>query len=149
LTTGTDRPLPVADARSAEYWSAAARHVLALPRCADCGYLAFPPDVVCPHCRSANPQFAFEPVTGDGSIRSWAVVHDSFLPGFDADLPFVLVDVELDEQSDLRMIGRLLDGPSVALQVGDRVSVAFEDLDDTVSIPAFALHQTPDPAARP
>jgi hypothetical protein len=148
LTT-TKRPLPVADARSAEYWSAAARHVLALPRCADCGQLAFPPDVVCPHCRNASPEFAFEPVTGHGSIRSWAVVHDSFLPGFEADLPFVLVDVELDEQRDLRMIGRLLDGPDIVLHVGDRVSVAFEDLDDSVSIPAFELQQTPDPVARP
>ena len=83
-----------------------------------------PPDVVCPHCQSPNPQFAFEPVTGDGSIRSWAVVHDSFLPGFDADLPFVLVDVELDAQRDLRMIGRLLDGPGTALHIGDRFDLA-------------------------
>jgi uncharacterized OB-fold protein len=141
--------LPVADTRSAEYWSAAARHVLALPRCADCGQVSLPPDVVCPHCRSANPRYAFEPVRGQGSIRSWAVVHDSFLPGFDADLPFVLVDVELDEQRDLRMIGRLLDGPGLALHIGDRVSVAFEDLGDAVSIPAFTLQPPPDLAARP
>jgi uncharacterized protein len=149
LTTKTDRPLPVVDARSGEYWSAAARHVLVLPRCADCGQLALPPDVVCPHCRSTNPRYAFEPVSGQGSIRSWVVVHDSFLPGFDTDLPFVLVDVEIDEQRDLRMIGRLLDGPASALHIGDRVSVAFEDLDDAVSIPAFALQQATDPAAQP
>jgi uncharacterized OB-fold protein len=135
--------LPVPDDRSAGYWSAAARHVLALPRCADCEQLVFPPDVVCPHCRSANPRFVFEPVTGSGTIRSWIVLHDSFLPGFAEDLPFVLVDVELDEQLDLRMIGRLLDGPDSALHIGDRVAVAFEDLNDAVSIPAFELAQGP------
>ena len=41
-------------------------------------------------------------------------MRQSFLPGFDDDLPFVLVDVELEEQADLRMIGRLLDGPDAA-----------------------------------
>jgi hypothetical protein len=84
----------------------------------------------------------FEPVTGNGMIRSWIVLHDSFLPGFADDLPFVLVDVELDEQRDLRMIGRLLDGPNIALHIGDRVAVAFEDLNDAVSIPAFELART-------
>ena len=34
--------------------------------------------------------------------------------------PFVLVDVELTEQPDLRLIGRLLDGPDAPLAVGDR-----------------------------
>ena len=68
-------------------------------------------------------------------------MRQSFLPGFDDDLPFVLVDVELDEQADLRMIGRLLDGPDVALHLGDRVVVAFEDLAPGVSVPAFALER--------
>jgi uncharacterized OB-fold protein len=84
----------------------------------------------------------FEPVKGGGAIRSWIVLHDSFLPGFADDLPFVLVDVELDAQPDLRMIGRLLDGPNMALHIGDRVELAFEDLDDAVSIPAFELAHT-------
>jgi uncharacterized protein len=63
----------------------------------------------------------------------------SFLPGFDADVPFVLVDVELDEQPDLRLIGRLTDGPDAPLAVGSRVSAAFEDLSPDVAVPAFAL----------
>jgi uncharacterized protein len=66
-------------------------------------------------------------------------MRQSFLPGFDADVPFVLVDVELDEQPDLRLIGRLTDGPDAPLRIGSRVSVAFEDLSPGISIPAFAL----------
>ena len=97
-----------------------------------------PIDVVCPHCHSTDPAFTFEPVSGGGVIRSWTTMHQSFLPGFD-DLPFVLVDVELDEQPELRLIGRLLDGPDVPLHLGDRVRVAFEDLAPDVAIPAFEL----------
>jgi uncharacterized protein len=53
-----------------------------------------------------------------------------------------LVDVELDEQADLRTIGRLLDGPDAPLTVGARVVVAFEDLAPGVAVPAFALERS-------
>jgi uncharacterized protein len=66
-------------------------------------------------------------------------MRQSFLPGFDADVPFVLVDVELDEQPDLRLIGRLADGPDAPLHIGSEVSVVFEDLSPSVSVPAFVL----------
>jgi uncharacterized OB-fold protein len=136
------RPVPVPDDLSRPYWEAAAQHVLALARCSRCGTFSMPPDIVCSHCHSTDPDFTFVPVSGRGQIRSWTVMHQSFLPGFDELVPFVLVDVELDEQADLRTIGRLLDGPDVPLATGARVVVAFEDLADGVSVPAFAL-ETP------
>jgi uncharacterized OB-fold protein len=61
-----------------------------------------------------------------GAVRSWTVVRQAFLPGFDALVPFVLVDVELDAQPELRLIGRLLDGPDAALAVGTRVALRFD-----------------------
>jgi hypothetical protein len=64
-------------------------------------------------------------------------MRQSFLPGFDA--PFVLVDVELSVQSDLRLIGRLVDGPDTPLRLGAPVRLAFEDIAPGVAIPAFAL----------
>jgi hypothetical protein len=72
-------------------------------------------------------------------VRSWTIIRQSFLPGFDADLPFLLVDVELAEQPELRMIGRLLDGPTAPVRIGAPVSVAFEDVAEGVSVPAFTL----------
>lgn len=137
------KPLPVPDAQSAGFWSAAADHVLALARCARCDQLTHPPDAVCPHCLSTDPGFTFIPVGGGGVIRSWTVVRDSFLPGFADDLPFVLVDVELDAQADLRLIGRLVDGPGAALHLGDRVVTVFDDLAPGVAVPAFALAAAP------
>lgn len=136
MTTGT-RPLPVPDERSAPFWEAAAEHVLVLARCSRCGAFSHPPDIVCPHCGSADPAFAFTPVDGAGTIRSWTVMRQSFLPGFD--VPFVLVDVELAAQEDVRLIGRLVDGPDAVLEVGTAVSVVFEDVAPGVSVPAFAL----------
>jgi uncharacterized protein len=70
------------------------------------------------------------------------VVRQSFLPGLD-DVPFVLVDVELSAQPDLRLIGRLLDGPEAALRLGASVRLAFEDVAPDVAVPAFELVDRP------
>lgn len=131
----SERVLPVPDDLSAPYWDSAARHVLSVARCAKCATLTMPPDVVCTHCGTTDPGFEFTPVSGRGVVRSWTVVRQSFLPGFE--LPFVLVDVELAEQADLRVIGRLLDGVQPTL--GAQVTVAFEDLADGIAVPAFEL----------
>lgn len=139
--TSPSRPVPVPDEASAPFWEAAAAHVLAVARCSRCRAFTIPLDIVCPHCHSTDPAFAFEPVSGGGALRSWTTVRQSFLPGFDDDLPFVLVDVELDEQAELRMIGRLLDGPDVQLRIGDRVIAAFEDLAPGIAVPAFVLER--------
>lgn len=98
-----------------------------------------PPDVVCPHCHSTDPGFEFTPVSGRGVVRSWTVVRQSFLPGFDDDIPFVLVDVELVEQAGLRLIGRLLDGVDAPVRANAPVVVGFEDPAPGMAIPAFEL----------
>jgi uncharacterized OB-fold protein len=95
--------------------------------------------VVCTACGSTDPAYEFTAVSGRGVVRSWTVVRQAFLPGFDAELPFVLVDVELDEQFDLRVIGRLLNGTEAELRIGVPVRVAFEDLTDDISVPGFEL----------
>ena len=130
----SQRVLPVPDEMSAPYWDAASRHVLTAARCRRCGVFAMPPDVVCTACGSSDPRYEFTPVSGEGVVRSWAVVRQSFLPGFE--VPFVLVDVELAEQPDLRLIGRLLAGEPSR---GAAVRVAFEDLADGISVPAWEL----------
>lgn len=137
MTAAEARPLPVPDDRSGPFWEAAAAHTLTVARCSECGSACLPPDVVCPACGSVAPDFRFVPVRGTGTLRSWTVVRQSFLPGFAADVPFVLVDVELDDAPQVRMIGRLLDGTAADLEVGAPLRVAWEDLADGVSVPAF------------
>lgn len=137
--TGTTRPVPVPDEVSAPFWEAAARHVLVLARCARCGGFTHPPDAACRECGSADPGFEFVEVDGAGTVRSWTVMRQSFLPGFDDDVPFVLVDVEVADAPGIRLIGRLLDGPAAALRAGVSVTLAFEDLGPGLSVPAFEL----------
>ncbi len=135
----TTRPLPVPDEVSAPYWEAARRHVLVVARCSRCGLFDLPPGETCSHCGTSDPAFRFDPVSGLGRVRSWTVIRRASLTGFSDRVPYLLVDVELVEQSGLRMIGRLLDGPESVLQQGDSVRVAFEDVTPECSVPAFVL----------
>ena len=130
------------DEASAPFWEAAADGVLVLPAARAASRSPTRPTPVCPHCHHTDPRVRVRAGRAvAASIRSWTVVRQSFLPGFDDDLPFVLVDVALDGRSDdLRLIGRLLDGPDAPLaRRRPRSTVAFEDLDDGVAVPAFAL----------
>lgn len=135
----TTRILPVPDDRSAPFWEAAARHILTVARCTLCSNVTMPPGPVCPHCGTGDAAFEFVPVSGRGTVRSWTVVRQSFLPGFEELVPFPLVDVELAEHPELRLIGRLLDGPDVPVRLGAAVTAAFEDLAPGVAVPAFVL----------
>lgn len=132
-----ERPRPLPDELSAPYWEAASRHEPVLPRCSACGLLDLPPEIVCRRCGSTAPDWTYEPVSGRGAIRSWTVVRKSFLPGLPS--PFVLVDVEMDEQVDLRLIGRLLDDADAPLRIGARVETAYDDVDADHAVPAFRL----------
>lgn len=139
MTAAPSRPLPVLDERSRPFWEAAAAHILTVARCGVCATACLPPDVVCAACGSTTPDYRFVPVSGAGTMRSWTVVRQSFLPGFEADLPFLLVDVELADAPGVRMIGRLLDGPDARLVAGAVVRVAWEDLAAGTAVPAFQL----------
>jgi hypothetical protein len=137
--TAASRVVPIPDEGSAPFWEAAARHVLALARCSRCQAFTHPPDVVCPSCGSIDPGFVFVECSGEGTLRSWIVMRQSFLPGFDEDVPFVLVDVELADPAGIRLIGRLLDGPRATLRAGAPVRLAFEDVRPGLAVPAFVL----------
>jgi uncharacterized protein len=132
-----DRPVPVPDELSAPFWAAAARGELALARCSTCSQFSFPAEAVCPRCGSPEPDWIFAPVSGRGVVRSWTIVHQAFLPGID--VPFVLVDVELADQADLRLIGRLVDGAEANLGLGAEVVTEFERLGDELGLPVFRL----------
>ena len=133
------RPVPVPDDTSAPFWAATARGELVLARCSRCRQLTHPPAPVCPNCHHTDPGFTFEPAAPTGVVRSWTVLRQPFLPGFVDDLPIVLVDVAVDGTDDVRLIGRLLDGPDASLRLDAAVVVDFEHIGDDVALPAFRL----------
>jgi uncharacterized OB-fold protein len=137
--TEIPKPLPRPDPVSEGFWAAAAEHVLAVQCCDSCGRLAHPPVVVCPACLSPAARFTFVPVSGRGRLRTWTIMRDAFLPGFRADVPWVIGEAELDEAPGVRLLARLLDDADAPLRIGAPVTVSFVDVAEGVALPALKL----------
>ncbi len=137
--TELTKPIPVPDPRSEGFWSAAARHVLALQRCESCGRIAHPPVVICPACLSGEARFTFVPISGRGRLRTWTVMRDAFLPAFRQEIPWVIGEAELDDARGVRLLARVAAPAETRLTLGTPVETVFEDVAPGVALPVFRL----------
>jgi hypothetical protein len=128
------KPAPRASAESAPFWDGAREKKLLLPRCESCGRFWFPPSQRCRHCLS--PDFTWRESTGEGRIYSFVVYHRVYHPGFEADVPYVVAIVELDDGP--RLLTKMVGSPSGDVRCDARVRVVFEERDG-VTIPQFVL----------
>lgn len=135
MTSRREKPLPAADDLSQPFWEAAKQQQLVIQRCRECGYFNHPPRPACDACQS--PQLHFEPVSGRGTIYSFTVMHQPNVAGFEDQIPYLNILVELDEQPRLFMVANV---PAVAegkIQIGRRVEVYFEEVSADVTLPQF------------
>lgn len=122
-----------ADDRSAPFFTAAARDVLLIKRCAGCDRWLDPGATGCPACGAADPRW--EQAAGRGRLISWAV-----LPARRTETaePTVLALVELDEGPWLRtrLEGTGATG-TTGLRPGLRVTARFVHPAEGESYPVF------------
>jgi uncharacterized OB-fold protein len=114
----TDKPLPTPDRDSAPYWDGVAAGELRLQRCTDCGAWRWPARTICNRCRSFAAEWM--KASGLGTVLSWIRTHQLFIRSFQDDIPYVTVEVQLDEQDDIRLIGQMAD-PRLEPRIGQRV----------------------------
>ena len=124
------RPIPVPDEFSADYWEGARRRELTLKQCGSCDFYIHPPGPICPRCQSETIHPSV--VSGRGKVYSFSITRIPGNPGFANDLPYAVVIVELDEQAGLFAIGNLLDFPPDDIQIDMPVEVAFEQRGEIV-----------------
>ena len=132
---------PAMDERSAPFFEAAERGVLALQRCEACGIFLSPVRSRCTSC--GDTRIAWVDASGRGRIWSHGRLRRSFLPEHEGKLPLDLVLVELDER--VRFASRMATGEASRfatgadgnLRVGDRVAVVFERLANGTPVPVF------------
>jgi uncharacterized OB-fold protein len=131
------KPRPVPNELTEPFWAASREHRLVIQKCTTCHYYNHPPKPACDNCMSESLEFV--PVSGRGNIWSRTILHRSTVPGFDDDVPYVNIAVELDEQAGLLMITNLLDADPDQAVIGARVEVAFDKVDETITLPQFRL----------
>jgi uncharacterized OB-fold protein len=128
-----NKPIPTITPDLAPFFAAAKRRELVVQRCMGCGALRLPARSVCSSCLSSAAEWT--PVSGQGEVFSYNVMHQIYHPGFAAEVPYAVVLVKLREGP--KLISNLLGVAPSDIRIGMPVRVVFEDLDDEVAIPKF------------
>ena len=125
-------PLPEPRFETEPFWTGGERGELLIDRCDACGLWLHPPTPVCRRClsRSVGPVA----VSGLGTVYSYTVNHQPWIPG--VAVPYTLAIVELDEDPGLRVSTRLTGAEPADVRIGQRVKVIFVHRDD-VWLPYF------------
>ena len=116
---------PVPDEVSKPFWDACNERRLIVQNCTTCNKLQYPPRAQCRQCGSAD-HLEWRQVSGRGKIHDYAVMHDCRIRVLQADQPFNLGIVELDEDPGIKMYSHLRGVPVDELPVGAKVQVEFE-----------------------
>lgn len=128
-----DKPLPRPTEDSAPYWAAAHRGELRMQQCRDCGLVRFPPAILCARCLSENHEWT--KLSGRATVFSWIVVHQSQHPAFNADVPYNVAIVELDEGP--RLHTNIVGCANADIHVGMRVEASFDKVADDTTLIRF------------
>lgn len=127
------KPVPMPDRATAEHWEAAREHRFLLQQCADCGTRQFFPQPYCRGCLSENLEWI--EASGRGKVYSFTVVHRPPTMVFEADVPYTVALVELDE--GVRMMSNIVGIEPDDVRVDMPVEVVFDDITPAISLPRF------------
>jgi len=120
-------PLPDTQwAPTREFWAAAARGALVIPRCERCTRYVWYPETPCRHCGGAS--LTWTEVSGAGQLFSWSVVRFAWIPQFADRLPFVTGVVALREDPAVRLVTYVVDCAPDDLRCDIPVHVVFRPL---------------------
>jgi uncharacterized OB-fold protein len=94
---------PTPDRDSQPYWDALSQGEFKLQRCDSCQALRWPARALCNRCRSfEHTWLAFD---GKASAAGWVRTHQVFAPALRDAVPYRVIQVALDVQDDLLLIG--------------------------------------------
>lgn len=128
-----DKPRPIITPLDQQHWDLLRRHVLSFQQCPACGARFFPATPICSECGADDPEWVS--ACGQATLISWVVFHKSYFPGFNAELPYNVAIVRLDEGPSL--VANVIGVDNASLRSGMPLEVAYEDVDDTLTIAKF------------
>lgn len=96
-------PEPIPDLDSQPFWDGLVAGELRLQRCLGCGRLRWPARAICNACSSFEAEWIT--VAPDARVQSWIRTHQVFAPAYRDRVPYVVVQVALAVQPDIRLIG--------------------------------------------
>ena len=127
------KPLPKINADTKPFWDACRNHELRFQKCTECGHVRWPPSIICPLCYSNKTEWIRASVKG--KVFSFVVYHKAFHPAFEADLPYVVAMVELQEGP--HFLTNIVGCDPGAVSCEMPVDVSWEDITEEFSLPKF------------
>ena len=127
------KPLPRINRLSRPFWDGARKGRLLLQRCSACGRFRFPPSERCAGCLGLEHEWVA--ASGRGKVWSWIRMWQRYFPAFDAERPYVVAYIELEEGP--RMMSTLVGVDPESISCDMDVEVVFDDVTDEVSLPKF------------
>lgn len=128
---------PYSNPDSKIYWDAVNNGTLLIRICRTCGVSHFLPRHHCPKCWSSDLEWI--PSSGTGTVYSFSVVHRAPLESFSNKVPYVIALIDLTEGP--RMLTNIIGRGALSTSVGDKVRVAFEEIDPGINLPQFCLEK--------
>lgn len=125
-----------ADASWEAFLTAQVGGALLVQRCGDCRRFLHPPAPICYECESRR--LSFEPVRGSGRLLSWTWVHADPPAHASEAMPYLVVQVELDDQPGLQMTVGL---SSLDVSTRLRRDLQVHHDKDAGPLPLFALQE--------
>jgi uncharacterized OB-fold protein len=98
------KPAPGSDPITQPFWDSVKAGAMQIQFCDNCGKGVFYPRGICPHCFSSK--LTWKPVSGRGKLHAFTIAYRHWHPAFQADVPYVVALVELDE--GVRMMSNLV-----------------------------------------
>jgi len=123
------------DPWTAPFWQAAREHRMVAPRCRACGAFRMPPTPFCWKCRKQDVDWV--ELSGRGTVYTFNVTRQALLPFLRPAVPYVVAVVELEGAPGVRLISNVIDVDPSLVRIGMPVRVAWDDVDDDVTIPRF------------
>src|SRR5437867_3233357 len=119
------KPIPVPDEVSKPFWEACNERRLIVQNCTACHRLQYPPQATCAACGS-DGHLEWQQVSGHGRINGYCVMYDTRIVPLQADQPFNIAVIELEEDPAIKFLSSLPGTPLEEVPVGANVEVDFQ-----------------------
>ena len=133
MSTDYTKPLPIITDDNREYWDYCKQHQLRMQKCNNCGFIRFPPGILCPECHSMDAEWV--QLSGTGKIYSFVVYRRAFHPSYEGDIPYAVAVIQLTEGP--RMESNITGAGVEDISIDIPVEVYFDDVTDEISLPKF------------
>ncbi|MFJ8236247.1 Zn-ribbon domain-containing OB-fold protein [Ureibacillus sp. NPDC094379] len=131
------RPLPELNELNRPFWEACQDKKLIIQLCEKCSHHRYPISEFCPKCLSS--EYNWVPISGKGEIYSYTIFHRAYHPAFKNKVPYNVAWIKLEE--GIFMISNVIGVDSQSeIQVGMKVMVDFEEIEDEISLPVFRIN---------